>query len=256
MDDLPPPLPAATLILLRDAPRERAAGGRPELLMMQRARTMVFAAGAYVFPGGRVEEDDSSTAERAGLDPEEGGARVAAVRETIEECGLAVAVDPPPAPATLREWRAALAAGRPFSELLAEAGARVTTDRLTPYTHWLPPVRVARRYDTRFYVARAPADAPEPTSDGESIDWVWTTADAVLARYEVGEVELLFPTMCTLRRLAKCATADAVFADAAAFPAERVTIDMVEEDGARWAVAAARLGYPPGARRRVVDGRF
>ena len=145
----------------------------------------------------------------------------------------------------------------PFSRLLVEAGARLEAGALTPYTHWLPPVRVARRYDTRFYIARAPADGPDPTSDdNESLHCLWTTAAEVLARYEAGEVDLLFPTMCTLRRLAGADSVAAVFADAAAFPVERVTINMTEEDGQRWAVASPRLGYPPSARRRIVDGKF
>ena len=255
MDDLPTPMPAATVIILRDAAAR--GGGAPELLMMQRARTMVFAAGAYVFPGGRVEADDALVAERQGLAPEDGAARVAAVREAIEECGIAVAVEPQPGAAALREWRRALHAELPFSTLLADAGARIEAGALTPYTHWLPPVRVPRRFDTRFFLALAPESAPDPTSDeAESVHCLWTTAADVLARHRDNQVDLLFPTMCTLERLAQFDSIDEILADAAAYPARRVEIEMVEEDGERWARAVPSLGFPPSARRRVVNGSF
>ena len=53
MSDLPEPIPAATLVLMRPAP-----SGPPELLMIERTGNMAFAAGALVFPGGRIDADD------------------------------------------------------------------------------------------------------------------------------------------------------------------------------------------------------
>src|SRR5687768_5220515 len=83
MTDLPEPVPAATLVLMR----ERAAAP-PELLVMERTGHMAFAAGALVFPGGRIDrEDREAAAAFPGLD--DAAARIAAVRETIEETGIA-----------------------------------------------------------------------------------------------------------------------------------------------------------------------
>ena len=87
---MPKPIPAATLVIFRDQPGSNA----PELLMVERSAKMVFAAGAAVFPGGRIDDADFEYARALGHDDfEEYGARIAAVRESIEETGIAVAVD-------------------------------------------------------------------------------------------------------------------------------------------------------------------
>jgi 8-oxo-dGTP pyrophosphatase MutT (NUDIX family) len=77
-------IPAATLVLMRPA-----AAGAPELLMLERTQDMAFAAGALVFPGGRIDPDDHQLAERIGGGLADAAARIAAIRETIEETGLA-----------------------------------------------------------------------------------------------------------------------------------------------------------------------
>ena len=68
-------IPAATLIVVRER-----AGGAPEFLMVERAGGMAFAAGAWVFPGGRIDESDRRLGHDMGVDP----AAVAAIRETVE----------------------------------------------------------------------------------------------------------------------------------------------------------------------------
>ena len=81
MDDA---IPAATLIVVRDRP-----AGAPELLMVERSEGMAFAAGALVFPGGRIDAADTSLA------PGDAAA-VAAIRETIEETAVPVGLTPAP----------------------------------------------------------------------------------------------------------------------------------------------------------------
>src|SRR3712207_4253396 len=103
MTDLPDPIPAATLILMRPPP-----AGAPHLLMMERTKSMAFAAGALVFPGGRIDPDDEALAERLGDASEQGAARIAAIRETIEETGIAPAFASPPAPELVRDLRGEL----------------------------------------------------------------------------------------------------------------------------------------------------
>src|SRR5205823_11603758 len=83
-------IPAATLILVRERP-----SGPPELLMVERAEGMAFAAGALVFPGGRIDEADRRLAEQLGLDAD-WPARIAAIRETIEETAVPVGLAPVP----------------------------------------------------------------------------------------------------------------------------------------------------------------
>jgi len=92
-------IPAATLILVRDR-----SGSPPELLMVERSEGMAFAAGALVFPGGRIDEADRRLAGELRLG-EDGAARIAAIRETIEETAIPAGLASPPGPSTASSSR-------------------------------------------------------------------------------------------------------------------------------------------------------
>ena len=102
-DALPPAIPAATLVIFRDTP-----AGPPELLMVERAKAMAFAGGALVFPGGRVDPGDHALAAVLGSPDNETAARIAAIRETIEEAGLPIGLSPMPSIQAFERLRAAL----------------------------------------------------------------------------------------------------------------------------------------------------
>ena len=89
-DPPPPAIPAATVVIYRHG----TGGGPAEVLMVERSHTMRFAGGAAVFPGGRVDPADRELAAMIGegLDPDDAAGRVAAIRETLEETGLAVGI--------------------------------------------------------------------------------------------------------------------------------------------------------------------
>lgn len=245
MDDLPTPIPAATLVIFRER-----AGHPPELLMVERAKAMVFAGGAMVFPGGRVDPGDRALAATligvAGDgDPDDLSARIAAVRETVEEAGVAIGVDPLPTPAALTWLRAALHAGEPFGAALRAAGTALALDRLVPFARWRPAHRHMRIFDTRFYLARLPADAPEATVDAtENTRLAWATARAVLDDADAERLQIIFPTRRNLERLAQFATFDAAAADAAAHPVRVVTPWAEERGGAEHLCIPDDLGYP------------
>jgi 8-oxo-dGTP pyrophosphatase MutT (NUDIX family) len=143
-------IPAATLIVVR----ERDSGA-PELLMVERAEGMAFAAGALVFPGGRIDEADRDAAASLGADP----AAIAAIRETIEETAVPVGVAPPPAPDAAIALQDALNADGPILSVLARAGFALDLDALTPFARWVPRFHAVRRFDTLFFVARCPPGA-------------------------------------------------------------------------------------------------
>jgi 8-oxo-dGTP pyrophosphatase MutT (NUDIX family) len=107
--ELPPPVPAATLVLMREG-----AEGPPELLMMERPGHMAFAAGALVFPGGRIEEQDRAAAAGLADGSELAAARIAAIRETVEETGVAAGLEPVPHGEALEQLRAGVLAGEPL----------------------------------------------------------------------------------------------------------------------------------------------
>ena len=243
-DPLPEAVPAATLVIFRDR-----AGGAPEVLMVERAEGMAFAGGAMVFPGGRVDPGDRALAATFGDgsagDEDDLAARVAAVRETIEEAGLPIGVDPVPGPAALAGLRGALHAGAPFGEALAATGTALALDALTPFARWRPAHRHARIFDTRFYIAQLPEDAPAASVDAtENVRLVWATARGVLDDADAGRLRIIFPTRRNLERLALFARFDEAVADARAHPIRTVTPWAETRDGERRLCIPDDLGYP------------
>ena len=229
-------IPAATLIVVR----ERNAGA-PELLMVERAEGMAFAAGALVFPGGRIDEADEALASELGVE----GALVAAVRETVEETAIPVGLAPLPSPEEASRLQQALVADEPFRDLLHAAGLQIDAGSLTPFARWVPKFHAVRRFDTLFYVALCPAGDWEPrVIEGECSRAAWINARDVLDRETRGEARLIFPTRRTLERLAQHSSFEAICADARAHPVEPVTPWVEEHEGEKFITIPAHLGFP------------
>ncbi len=236
----PPAIPAATLVILRET-----AGAAPDLLMVERARTMAFAGGAMVFPGGRVDPGDHALAAIAGMPDDEGAARVTAIRETLEEVGLAIGVVPSPSPAAIRRWRAAPPGRRSFADWLAGSGASLDLSALVPFARWCPAHRVSRIFDTRFYLARLPGDAPIAEVDGtENARLTWIGAGAALAEAAAGRMTLIYPTRRNLERLARYDSIAAAIADAGAHPVTTIVPAVERRDGIDLLCIPPGLGYP------------
>lgn len=232
------PIPAATLVIFRERPH-----APPELLMVERAKAMAFAGGAMVFPGGRVDPADRALAALHDGDPDDTAARIAAIRETIEEAGLAVGITN--APVDLTPWRAALHAGAPLAQLLHETGATLNLDALVPFARWLPNHATSRIFDARFYLARLPADAASATVDRtENTRLVWTTAAVMLAEADAGRAAIIFPTRRNLERLARFASFADATADADAHPVRAITPWVEARDGVDHLHIPEDLGYP------------
>lgn len=229
-------IPAATLIVVRDRP-----GGAPELLMVERSEGMAFAAGALVFPGGRIDEADRLLAGQVGVD----GAVIAAIRETIEETAIPAGLASPPRPEHCLELQAALAAGEDFAHVLEQSGAELDPAALTPFARWVPKFHAVRRFDTMFYVAAAPPGEWEPAViAGECAGAFWLTAQEALEREQRGEARLIFPTRRNLERLAQHRSFAAIRADAFGHPIEPVTPWVEERDGEKFITIPGHLGYP------------
>jgi 8-oxo-dGTP pyrophosphatase MutT (NUDIX family) len=240
-DDAPiVPIPAATLVLFRH--RE---GSAPELLVVERSAKMAFAGGAIVFPGGRIDPDDHVLGERHDLETDEAAARIAAIRETLEESGLAVGLGKSPSLAWIADARARLHDKEPFSAILDQGGMTLDLDALVPFARWCPPFREARVFDTRFYIARAPDDAPNPIVDAtENVSSFWASAQTVLDAADAGKVKIIFPTRRNLERLALFAHFDEAHAQAKSIPVELVAPYFEERDGVNCLCIPDHLGYP------------
>lgn len=233
----PEAIPAATVIVMREA-----AGRPPELLIVERAKAMSFAGGALVFPGGRVDPGDHALAAALPGDPDDLAARIAAVRETIEEAGVAVGVTLDAG--AIPDIRRRLYAGEAMGTLLGQVGGALDLDALVPFARWLPAGVRHKVFDTRFYLARAPEGA-EPVVDGnENVRVFWASAQAVLDLADRGEATIIFPTRRNLERLALFASfADAV-ADARAHPLRTITPWIeARADGEHLCIPEG-LGYP------------
>ena len=230
-------IPAATLIVVRDCPE-----GPPELLMVERAEGMAFAAGALVFPGGRIDAADRELATTLGLDD---GALIAAIRETVEETAVPVGLRPTPGPESALELQRDLVADRSFSELLDAAALKIDASALTAFARWVPKFHAVRRFDTLFYVARCPEGDWLPNAiPGECAGAHWLTAAEVLGRDARGEARLIFPTRRNLERLAQHSSFEEIRADAIAHAIEPVTPWVEERDGERFITIPSNLGYP------------
>jgi 8-oxo-dGTP pyrophosphatase MutT (NUDIX family) len=245
---------AATLIILR----ESLDGTPPQALMLQRSKEMRFAAGAVVFPGGGVDPADILLAERLphGLALQDAAARIAAIRETVEEAGLAVAISPSPPQELLAAIRAALHVGEEMGALLERYGLAIDFDALTPFARWCPGrverLGISRTFDTRFYVARAPDGAHLATVDTTENAYLrWASAAEMIADCEAGREVAIFPTRRNLERLALGGSHEAVVAHARAFPVEMVTPWMEIREGEMHLCIPDHLGYPVTSQARA-----
>jgi 8-oxo-dGTP pyrophosphatase MutT (NUDIX family) len=250
---------AATVVILR-VPYPRNA---TEILLLKRPATMNFAAGAYVFPGGRVDVADAdprvgwhgpSPAEfgaRLGATPDEARSLVvAAVRETYEESGVLLAGTPdgatvvPDGPRWAADRRALNAGQLSFPDLLVKRGLVILADRIIPWSRWVTPAAEPRRYDTRFFAAMVP---PGQTADGhlaEADTIAWIAPGAALDAARAGEFTLLPPTAITLGEFAAAPGDDLV-----AFlgqPREITPLQphIIASDGEAWLEIPGKAAYP------------
>ncbi|WP_442909317.1 MBL fold metallo-hydrolase [Ideonella sp. BN130291] len=207
---------AATLVVVRDAPSGL------EVLLLRRAERGDHNSGAWVFPGGVVDEgdraahaccaglDDAAASAQLGLP--EGGLdfHVAAVRECFEECGLLLAtqLDGSLLPVDddrwhrLAEWRGLLHRGeRTLCAFCEAAGVRLAVDRLVYLSHWVTPLGRAKRFDTRFFVAEAPAGQVAAHDANELVEQRWLRPADALA--QSGQLKLMTPTQKTLEAMAR-----------------------------------------------------
>src|SRR5438270_11777892 len=211
------PRHASTVVLLRDRP------DGVEAYLLRRTRTMAFAAGMYVFPGGSVDPRDESLADTAWVGPppqrwagllsaDERLAKAlvcAAVRETFEESGVLLAgtgADDIVADTTDDEWEAdrlaLIARDLSFAGMLARRGLVLRADLLRPWAHWITPEFEPKRFDTRFFVAALPAGQRARDVGGEADRVAWVRPADALAAAHSGEMGMLPPTAFTLSELA------------------------------------------------------
>lgn len=241
------PKPAATVLIVRDAPGL-------EVLMVRRSAGMAFGADAWVFPGGKVAAADADPVwddlSDGAYDHYQRSLRIAAAREVFEESGLLLATrngedldaDACSAFDSLRGEVEKEPAK--FIALVRDGGLRLTLDRLVPFAHWITPSFEPRRFDTHFYLVRAPAAQIVRHDGREAVDHEWVAPASLLERRMRGEAKLMFPTRLNLEVLNRSANAAA--AETAARAIRVVTVEpQVVDRGAdgQVLVIPAEAGY-------------
>ena len=240
-----PARPAATVVLLRDA-----ADGIEVLLLRRHGESDVLG-GAFVFPGGKLDREDSEPELLAHLDVDPprlhaalgepdldvesaAGLFVAACRETFEEAGILLA--PGIAPAMIEALYARVREGYSFSEALAESALRLAASAMLPWSRWITP-RVPsmtnKRFDTRFFLAEVPAGLVARHDEREATESLWITPRAALRRYWEREIVFAPPQIQSLAHLARHATVADVFAEASRRPPPVIQPEPFDEDGIR-----------------------
>jgi 8-oxo-dGTP pyrophosphatase MutT (NUDIX family) len=226
--------PAASVLLVRD----RSDG--VEVFMEKRHLQSGFVAGAYVFPGGRVDPadaidparcigiDDATANRELGLTAGGLAHYVAAVRECFEEAGVLLAYDrsgglldfgDPAVEAHFRELRDQLNAGTTsIATIVEREDLRLATDRIGYWSHWITPLGEPRRYDTHFFITEAPERQAAGHDDWELTSSAWVSPREAIARASRKEWLIIFPTLMNLRALADHPSAAAAVAWAKAQP--------------------------------------
>jgi 8-oxo-dGTP pyrophosphatase MutT (NUDIX family) len=235
------PKDAATIMLVRDG---REDGDEVlEVCMLQRHLDSDFVGGAYVFPGGKVDDSDRDTSAQdvcrgrtdaeasALLEVGSGGLAlwIAAIRECFEEAGVFLAYqagsDPqaivdaarPDVRRRLKSLRQKLNAGDVgFLDACREEGICLAVDRLHYFSHWITPELAPKRYDTRFFVAALPPDQVPVHDDFETVDTVWVRPADALRRAREGQFDVIFPTMKNLQAIGRFKTSSELLRAASA----------------------------------------
>lgn len=256
------PVPAATVLLIRDGDEGL------EVFMVERNNRMHFAS-ALVFPGGKVDAEDSDSELLArcdgiaGLSPDDAALRVAAVRETFEECGVVLArhasvetvLEGDEAAAFYDKYHVALNAGDVgWAEIIIKEDLMLCCDRLAYYAHWITPEGRPKRFDTYFFLARMPRRQHAVHDGGESVQSVWVRPPSAIAAGESGDRNVMFPTRLNLEMLERSDSVDIAMSETG--DREVVTVlpqtHFIEGDEHRIMTIPEAAGY--GASRFLVKG--
>jgi recombination protein RecT len=215
--------PAATVLLLRDT----AQG--IEVLMTRRSMTASFAPGAYVFPGGGIDDLDHKhalapyniagaatqlVARRATQTGTRCTEALAAIRESFEELGLLLARKKDGSWCTQTEVNA-LGRNAPFYAQMQERGYTLAADSVFLLAHWITDRDLPRRFDVPFLVARMPEGQSPVADEAEQFAPEWIRPADALARHAAKDFFIIFPTIRTLERLQAFGTVDAVLQECA-----------------------------------------
>ena len=226
-------IPSATIIIVREAKNSL------ETFMVVRHHRIDFASGALVFPGGKIDEQDyEMDIYCEGIksdDPFDSAYKVGAIREAFEESGILFARPTGSKKlisgsrlGELSHYRRALHSRQiTFRDFLKKENLMLACDELTQFAHWITPEMMPKRFDTQFFIARAPDQAAQHDGD-ESVDSLWLSPKEALEGNNRGKYTIIFPTRVNIERLGENDSAEEAIA--ASLKADvRVVLPRLEE---------------------------
>lgn len=216
--------PAATVIIVRDAKPQY------EIFMLRRTNQAAFAGGMYVFPGGRVDDEDHSAAydshhqgpvtaqlsQQEALGEDWRAYWIAGIRETFEESGLMLAYTASGEFLSYDEgcwdryqsYRKALHKGDlSLVEICEKEDLKLAIDHIHFYNRWVTPLGRPRRFDTRFFIAQAPPQQSGLHDGSETVDSEWISPNEALARHDRDDFGMMAVTQKQLSDFAQYETA-------------------------------------------------
>ena len=245
-----PYIPAATILLLRDAPGL-------EVLMVERHADIAFAGGALVFPGGRIDPGDLEPGWAAHCAPADGvprdqiGPRIAAIREAFEETGILIARDGDgfvsnERASGLDDWRAKIEADDSlFIEMIRREGLALAIDALVYYARWRPPAQAThKRFDTWFFAAKSPPGQEAREDGNEATETLWIAPHDAVAAVDAGARKMIFPTRRNVELLGVSSNAQDALDYAAKRKIEIVQPAVDKRANGVFVTIPDHLGYP------------
>lgn len=220
----PAPIPAATVLLIRDGTEGL------EVFMVKRHHQIDFVAGALVFPGGKAQASDFDAVLGAHMDGaaawsvEMRALAATAIREAFEEAGILLARDGVTGAfidearlARLESYRQPLEKGEiSLGDVVVKENLRLACDHLVHFAHWITPKNMPKRFDTHFFIALAPHGHAGRHDGRESVDSLWISPAQAIADRK--RWNIIFPTKLNLMKLAQSKTVDDALAAARAAP--------------------------------------
>ncbi|HEY6870596.1 MAG TPA: NUDIX hydrolase [Novosphingobium sp.] len=226
---------SASALVIRDNPLE--------VLMIARHAEQDFAS-ALVFPGGLVDPADAADDWLAhvrcaeGLSRDERALRIAACRETFEECGLLLARRRDGS-----EIDEAIDPDGDLKAILAQHDALLCLDALVHFGHWITPEVAPRRYDTHFYLVPVPAGQVARCDGQEAIEAIWVEPAATLSAAAAGTRKVLFPTRMNLSLLSRTKDATSALTEARERPVVTVRPWVEKRENGVAVVIPESAGY-------------
>jgi len=244
---------SATILLVRDVEAEL------EVFMVERHHQIDFAEGALVFPGGKLEASDgapelAARCRGASQHSEANTAlRVAAIRETFEECGVLLArpvgeeslIGAARLEQIAKRYRQPLVDNQATMLGMVEAeDLELAFDLLTPFAHWITPEFMPKRFDTHFFLVAAPSDQLAVHDGFESVDSIWTTIPSALELERTGKRTIIFPTLENVKKLGRSGSVGEALESARRNPVVTVLPRVDKDaDGELWMEIPEAAGY-------------